>query len=99
MDAMANETKPSMNSWRELASRIIKFEMAKRGVKYSDLSDRLARIGTQQSADNLRNKINKGILGADLFLQIILVLNVRKLAREELMDILHDLGVNHSDLE
>jgi hypothetical protein len=33
----------------------------------------------EQSADNLRNKVNKGIMGADLLLQIFDVLKARPL--------------------
>lgn len=79
--------------WRQMIQRLIKAEMSKRGVKYQDLSDRLAQIQVVQSADNLRNKVNKGILGADLLLQIMYVLNMRKIEREELIDIFADMGV------
>jgi len=78
--------------WRQLVQRLLKAEMSKRGIKYQDLSDRLLAIGIRQSADNLRNKINKGILGADLLLQILFVLNVRKVGREEILDIFADIG-------
>ncbi|GAA0352390.1 hypothetical protein GCM10009092_15980 [Bowmanella denitrificans] len=83
--------------WRQLVQRLIKAEMSRRGVKYQDLSDRLAHIGVNQSADNLRNKVNKGILGADLLLQIITVLNVRRIERDDLMDIFADMGVTLPD--
>ena len=73
--------------------RILKAEMSKRGTKYQDLSDRLNTIGVNQSADNLRNKVNKGILGADLLLQIMFVLNMRKIERDEIIDIFDDMGV------
>ncbi|MGS2721934.1 DUF6471 domain-containing protein [Paraglaciecola aestuariivivens] len=78
--------------WRQLVQRLLKAEMSKRGTKYQDLSDRLANIGIHQSADNLRNKVNKGIMGADLLLQIMYVLNMRKIDREEIIDIFADLG-------
>ena len=71
--------------------------MTKRGVKYDELSRRLAQQGISQSSDNLRNKINKGILGADLFIQIILVLNVRQVGRDDLLDILSDMGETLED--
>lgn len=79
--------------WRQLVERLIKGEMSRRGVKYQDLSQRLTAIGINQSADNLRNKVNKGILGADLLLQIMYVLNFRKIDREDIQDIFHDMGV------
>ena len=80
--------------WRQVVQRILKAEMSKRGTKYQDLSDRLHTIGVNQSADNLRNKINKGILGADLLLQIMFVLNMRKIERDEIVDIFDDMGID-----
>lgn len=81
---------PSAN-WRQVVQRLLKSDMSRRGVKYQDLSDRLASIGVNQSADNLRNKVNKGILGADLLLQIMYVLNMPSISRETIGDILQDL--------
>jgi len=66
--------------------------MSKRGVKYQDLSERLVSIGVNQSADNLRNKVNKGILGADLLLQIMYVLNMRRIERDDIVDMFSDMG-------
>ncbi len=80
------------NNWRQAVARLVKSEMSMRGVKYQTLSDRLAEIGVEQSADNLRNKVNKGIMGADLFLQIMMVLNARPIAMQALDDILQDLN-------
>ncbi|NRB40376.1 MAG: hypothetical protein HRU20_18230 [Pseudomonadales bacterium] len=77
--------------WRELVSRLIKADMAKKRLKYEDLSQLLAAHGTKQSADNLRNKINRGILGADLYLQLLLVLNIKQLDRESILEILDDI--------
>jgi hypothetical protein len=83
--------KPFSPDWRELVSRIIKSEMTKRKLKYSDLSVLLENQGTKQSSANLRNKINRGIMGADLFLQILLVMNVKQLDRESIQEILDTL--------
>lgn len=79
------------NDWRQVVQRVVKSEMSMRGVKYQGLSERLAEIGIDQSADNLRNKINKGIMGADLLLQVMMVLNARPLSTETLREILNDL--------
>ncbi len=79
--------------WRQAVQRILKAEMSRRGVRYQELSERLGQLGIQQSADNLRNKVNKGILGADLLLQIMFVLNMRKIDRDDLLDIFQDLGI------
>ncbi len=74
-------------NWRLVVQRLIKSEMSLKGVRYQDLSDKLAEIGVQQSADNLRNKVNKGILGADLLLQLMFVMDIKKIERERLKDI------------
>mgnify|MGYP000630983667 CR=1 FL=1 len=81
----------SSKQWRHLVQRFLKTELSKKGVKYQDLSDKLAQIGVDQSADNLRNKINKGILGADLLLQIVLVLNIKQIRHEDLTELLDDI--------
>lgn len=81
----------SKNNWRQLVARLVKAEMSVRGVKYQGLSERLAEVGVKQSADNLRNKVNKGIMGADLFLQIMMVLNARTLSMQDVEDILNDM--------
>ncbi|MCW8091320.1 DUF6471 domain-containing protein [Alteromonas sp. ASW11-130] len=81
-------------NWRELVQRVIKTEMSFRGVKYQALSQRLEENGIIQTADNLRNKVNKGIMGADLFLQILVVLNARPLNVADMQEIMGDLSRN-----
>ena len=79
------------NSWRMTIQRLLKTEMSRHDVRYQELSERLADIGVEQSADNLRNKVNKGILGADLLLQIVSVLRVKTLNMQDIHDILADI--------
>lgn len=79
------------NVWRQTVARVVKSEMSVRGVKYQVLSQRLEEIGVEQSADNLRNKVNKGIMGADLLLQILYVLKARPVDGALLEEILTDL--------
>lgn len=79
------------SQWRKVVQRIVRSEMSLRGVTYQTLSDRLAEIGIEQSADNLRNKINKGILGADLLLQLLFVLKARPLSVDMIVEIMQDI--------
>ncbi|MEH6628162.1 MAG: DUF6471 domain-containing protein [Motiliproteus sp.] len=72
----------SSPEWASAVRSLIRSEMQKKGVDYAQLSDHLSTIGTLQTADNLRQKINKGILGAQLLLQILYVLKVRKVSWE-----------------
>ncbi|MGK0503248.1 MAG: hypothetical protein ACJARF_002020 [Alteromonadaceae bacterium] len=79
------------NAWRQTVARLVKSEMSVRGVKYQALSQRLADISVEQSADNLRNKVNKGIMGADLLVQILYVLKARAVDAALIEEILTDL--------
>lgn len=80
--------------WRQMLQRLLKAEMSRRGARYQELSDRLAEIGIIQSADNLRNKVNKGIMGADLLLQIMFVLNIQKIERDDVVKVFEAMGVS-----
>ena len=85
------KTQYNKTDWRQVVQRLIKAEMSKRGMKYQTLSDELGAFGIVQSADNLRNKINRGILGADLLLQLMMIMNIRKIGVEEISDIIDTL--------
>ena len=78
-------------NWRKLVQRLVKTEMSARGLKYQDISQRLANIGIEQSADNLRNKVNRGIMGADLLLQLLCVIEARPVSVETLRDMLKSI--------
>jgi hypothetical protein len=84
--------KLNQTEWREVVARLIKSEMSLKAVKYQGLSDKLSAIGVVQSADNLRNKINKGILGADLLLQIVFVLNIRRIDSDQLQELVTNIA-------
>ena len=60
--------------WNCVASRLVKAELQKRGIKYAELSNMLADIGIQQSPSNLRSKLSKGVFSASLLLQIFHVI-------------------------
>lgn len=77
----------SQAEWREVVSRVVKSEMSKRKLKYEDLSQMLEKTGTIQTSANLRNKINRGIMGAELFIQILIVLDLKRLDIDSIRDI------------
>jgi len=82
----------SQAEWREVVSRVVKSEMSKRKLKYEDLSQILEKTGTIQTSANLRNKINRGIMGAELFLQILIALDVKRLDIDSIRDISDSLS-------
>jgi hypothetical protein len=69
--------------WRPRAKGILKAELARRELTYSDLADRLAQIGVQENRRNLTNKINRGEFGAEFLLQCLAAMNVTTLHLED----------------
>jgi len=66
--------------WAIVIKGIIRAEMARYGVSYAELSNRLQNeFGITQTESNLKAKVNKGILGAQLFVQILIVLGADSL--------------------
>ena len=61
-------------NWATGVSRLVKAQMAATGMTYADLSNKLKELGTLQSPENLRVKINRGNFGAQLFVQLFLVM-------------------------
>ncbi|MFT6030126.1 MAG: hypothetical protein ACI8O8_001869 [Oleiphilaceae bacterium] len=82
----------SQAEWREVVSRVVKSEMSKRKLKYEDLSQMLKKKGTIQTSSNLRNKINRGIMGAELFIQILIALDLKQLDINSIRDISDSLS-------
>ncbi|KPJ93802.1 MAG: hypothetical protein AMJ53_06555 [Gammaproteobacteria bacterium SG8_11] len=66
--------------WAAVIKRLIRAEMTLHDVTYEELSKRLEnQFGTIQTVNNLKAKINKGVLGAQLFVQILNVLGTESL--------------------
>jgi hypothetical protein len=53
-------------------SRYVQGLMSQRGIKYTELQSRLAAKGVHYSESNLRNKVTKFMLRADLFFFIVM---------------------------
>lgn len=65
----------STPEWAGAIKGTLRAEMARHSVTYAELSRRLdSRFGTQQTESNLKAKVNKGVMGAQLFVQILAVL-------------------------
>ena len=85
-------TKQIPSHWRIVLTRLIRAEMVKRGFTYADLSAHLQRFDINQSEANLRNKISKGIMGADLLLQILVAMEVPEIRTKDITTILGDIA-------
>lgn len=77
--------------WATGVSRLIKAQMAASGITYADLSNKLKTLGTNQSPENLRVKINRGNFGAQLFVQLHIVMNKTEINLNELKAIVDNV--------
>ena len=57
--------------WADQAKRLLKVELAKQGLTYSNLVGKLADVGVFDSEPNIRNKISRGKFTAVFLLQCL----------------------------
>ncbi len=70
---------PDRTDWEEKAKGLLRAEMARRGVTYASLVERLAAIGVQDNERNLRNKVSRGKFTAGFLLQCLAALGASSL--------------------
>lgn len=71
---MSEKTK---TTWKARARNLIKGELARRGLRYTDLADRLKQINIHDSPENLRIKISRGTFSAAFMLQVLHVIGCK----------------------
>lgn len=69
--------------WAEDAKRLLRAEMTRRGVTYDDLGARLAALGVNDTAVNIRNKVARGKFSAVFLLQCLAAIGARNLRLSE----------------
>lgn len=67
---------PERTDWEEKAKGLLRAEMARHGVTYAQLVEKLAAIGVEDNERNLRNKVSRGKFTAGFFLQCLSSLGV-----------------------
>jgi hypothetical protein len=72
--------------------RLLRSQMAAKGIEYKGLTKRLKELGVDQHESTLRSKINNGTLGTQLFLYIQLALDIRDLHMSQVDEILQDVN-------
>jgi hypothetical protein len=65
--------------WTEKTKNLLKAEMKRNGVTYDGLVERLAKIGVEDNAVNLRNKVARGGFTAVFMVQCLEAMGVREL--------------------
>ncbi len=78
-------------SMRETIRRLIRARMAYKNFEYKDLSAGLARLGVIQHESNLRSKVNNGSLGTQLFVYILMALEMDTLDLREVREMLDEV--------
>jgi 3-mercaptopyruvate sulfurtransferase SseA len=61
----------SDDEWVNLVKGILRAEMARRGITYDQLAAKLAELGIQDTAVNIRNKVARGGFSAVFFVQCL----------------------------
>ena len=77
---------------RETIRRLIRAQMAYKGFEYKDLVEKLEALGVHQAESNLRSKVNNGSLGAQLFVFILLALDMSELEMNQVREVLADVS-------
>lgn len=77
---------------RETLRRLVRAEMAYKGMEYKDLSESLARLGVVQTEGNLRSKVNNGSLGAQLFVYLLMAMDTDALDMARVKAVLADVS-------
>ena len=62
---------PEHTQWEAKAANILKAELKRKAVTYSQLVEKLAEIGVEEKEVNIRNKLSRGKFTAAFFLQCL----------------------------
>ena len=69
--------------WSKIVLKILKAELAKRGIDYPALISKLTEINVNISVEDLRGRMSRGTFSAILFIQCLRAIGVTNLPIEE----------------
>lgn len=67
---------PEKTTWEIRSANLLKAELKRKGVTYSQLVERLAAIGVEEKEVNIRNKLARGKFTAAFLMQCLAALGV-----------------------
>lgn len=70
---------PTTREYEDLAKRILKGELKRRGITYAQLSEKLKLIGVHETERNLNNKISRGGFSAAFLFQVMLAIGTNEI--------------------
>lgn len=65
-----------MANWNEVAHRMVRAEMVRKGLTYADLVERLKPLGVDDNERNIRNKVARGTFSGVFLIQCLAALGV-----------------------
>ena len=68
--------------WEMKAANLLKAELKRKGVTYSQLVERLAEIGVDEKEVNVRNKLSRGKFTAAFMIQCLTASGVKDIRIE-----------------
>jgi hypothetical protein len=69
--------------WKAKVKGLLKAELARRGLSYSDLVDKLSAIGIKENERNISNKISRGTFTAVFFVQCMEAIGTKTVHLED----------------
>lgn len=69
--------------WSKVVLKILKAELLKHDMTYSDLKEKLAAIGVEDSETNIKNKMSRGTFSAIFFLQCLRAMGIKQLILDD----------------
>lgn len=70
---------PTQDEWEMKAANLLKAELKRKGVTYSQLVEKLEAIGISEKEVNVRNKLSRGKFSAAFLLQCLQAIEVTDL--------------------
>lgn len=67
------------DEWAKLVKGLLRAEMARRGMTYEQLVEKLAELGVHDTAVNIRNKVARGGFSAVFFVQCLRAMGAREI--------------------
>ena len=69
---------PDQSEWETKAANLLKAELKRKGVTYSQLVEKLSDIGVDEKEVNIRNKLSRGKFTAAFLLQCLSALKTER---------------------
>ena len=74
---------PEKTDWEARAANLLKAELKRKGVTYSQLVEKLKDVGVKEKEVNVRNKLSRGKFQASYLLACLAAIGVRSLRLDE----------------